>query len=154
MSIAVIENNVVVNLVCYDESNLQSSIEHLESKGYICVVSTVARIGDTWDGTNFITPPPPPPPVDPAEWLIDIGPFFDRFQNKKLSILMSSDATVKAIVTDVQVRKWIDLERNDVAQAMDVLVVKGLIDVTEKTNILTTPVQPHEQLALRKTYFS
>jgi hypothetical protein len=154
MSIAVIENSIVINLVCYDSSNLQSSIEHLESRGYTCVVSDVARIGDTWDGTNFISPPVPEPDPDPATWLIDIGPFFDRFGVKKLPILMSEDLTVKAIVQDVQVRKWVDLQRADVAQAMDILITKSLIDANDKVSILTTPVQDHENLALKKLYFS
>lgn len=154
MSIAVIENNIVVNLVCYDDTNLQSSIEHLESKGFTCVVSSTARIGDTWDGENFISPPPLSPPPLVYEWYIDIGPFFDRFGTKKISILTSNDTVVQAIITDVQIRKWIDLQREDVNQAMDVLVSKNLITGDEKNTILTTPVQLHEQLALKKEYFS
>lgn len=92
--------------------------------------------------------------------LIDIGPFFDRFDHfvpgTKLSILASTDATVQAIVKDVQSRKWITLDRPDVAQAIDVLIAKAIpnVDATLKAHIVGTPVQPEENLALRKLYFS
>lgn len=92
--------------------------------------------------------------IDPAEWLIDIGAFFDRFGASKLPILMSTDTTVKALVQDIQVRKWIDLERADVAQALDILAAKSLLSGAQKTAILTTPVSANENLALRKVYFS
>lgn len=96
---------------------------------------------------------PPLTPADPCEWLIDIGPFFDRFGANKMAILTSADVTVKAVIQDVQIRKWIDLQRTDVAAALDVLVAKGLITGTDKTTILTTPVTVEENRALRKLYF-
>jgi len=63
-----------------------------------------------------------PQASNPTEWLIDIGPFFDRFGAAKMGILMSSNATVKAILSDLQVRKWIDLKRADVADGLDSLI--------------------------------
>lgn len=154
MTIAVIQSNTVINLVCHDENNLQSSIDHLESKGYTCVISSDAKIGDNWDGVNFTTPPPQPVISPVYQWYIDIGPFFDRFGSKKILILTSADPVVKAIVTDVQVRKWVDLQRTDVNDALDVLITKGLIDNQDKQDILNKPVQSNEQLALKKLYFS
>lgn len=90
-------------------------------------------------------------PVD-STWLIDIGPFMDRFSSLKLPILASADATVKAIVTDMLARKWIDLKRADVGAAIDVLIAKGF--TLDKSAIIDTPVTDAENLALRKLYFS
>ena len=101
-------------------------------------------------------PEPPAPAPDPTEWLIDVGPFFDRFGPAKMAVLSSSDATVRALVTDLQVRKWIDLKRADVAQGIDLLISKSIpgLDAARKSAILNDPVQPVENLALRKAYFS
>ena len=109
--------------------------------------------GWTFDGTNF-APPVPPVVVDPCAWLIDIGPFFDRFGATKMAVLTSADAGVKAILSDVQVRKWIDLQRADVATSLAYIGTKvPAVDATLQSAILTTPVAPEENLALRKLYF-
>ena len=93
--------------------------------------------------------------VDPCEWLIDIGPFFDRFGAAKLAVLTSADATVKAILQDIQVRKWIDLKRADVASSLAYVGSKvSSVDATLQAAILTTPVAAADNLALRKLYFS
>ena len=97
----------------------------------------------------------PPAVVDPCEWLIDIGPFFDRFGAAKLAVLTSADATVKAILQDIQVRKWIDLKRADVASSLAYVGTKvPAVDATLQAAILTTPVAAADNLALRKLYFS
>ena len=105
----------------------------------------------------FIDPTPTPSPTlapDPTASYIDIGPFFDRFGTSKLPILMSADPLVKALMSDIQVRKWIDLQRPDVAQALDVLISKSLVTPTLKTAILDTPISSEENMVLRKLYFS
>lgn len=52
--------------------------------------------------------------VDPALWRIDVGSFFDRFGEAKVSILASENPIVKAMITDASVRKYISLvERKD-----------------------------------------
>ena len=57
---------------------------------------------------------PEPTPVDPALWRIDVGSFFDRFGDAKISILASENPIVKAMITDASVRKYIALiERKD-----------------------------------------
>lgn len=107
----------------------------------------------TFDKITF-TPPAPPVVVDPCEWLIDIGPFFDRFGAAKMAVLTSADAGVKAILSDVQVRKWIDLKRADVASSLAYIGSKvPSVDATLQTAILNTPVTVEENLALRKLYF-
>lgn len=90
-----------------------------------------------------------------TEWLIDIGTFFDRFGAAKLAVLSSPDATVKAILSDVYARKWIDLKRADVAQSLAYIGTK-VPSVTPEliSSVLTTPVTEAENFALRKLYFS
>jgi hypothetical protein len=88
--------------------------------------------------------------------LIDVGPFFDRFKASKIAVLASTNGTVRALVQDVMSRKWIDLSRPDVAQAVDILIAlnvdPGIAPL--RTAILNDPVTPAEQWALMKTYFS
>lgn len=117
------------------------------------------QAGWVFDGAEFHAPPPPPEPdplPDPAQWMIDVGPFFDRFGAAKMPLLMSTNATVQALVKDLQVRKWIDLQRADVGQGIDALIALGVPGMTAglKTAILTTPVTAEENFALRKVYFS
>ena len=121
------------------------------------VVADQAYIDAHFPGAELLPEPEPAAPApDPTEWLIDVGPFFDRFGTAKLAVLSSSDAAVRALVTDLQVRKWIDLKRADVAQGIDLLISKSIpgLDAARKSAILTTPVQPVENLALRKDYFA
>ena len=115
-----------------------------------------------WTGLDWVlvtyTAPPvvtPPVVVDPTQWLIDVGPFFDRTGAAKMAILTSTDPTVKAIIADLQVRKWVDLKRTDVAQGLAYIgsVVPALTGAIQ-TAILTTPVSAADNLALRKLYFS
>ena len=98
---------------------------------------------------------PAPAPVNQTEWLIDIGPFFDRFGAAKMAVLTSADAGVKAILADLQVRKWIDLKRADVATGLQYVggAVPAVTPAVQST-ILTTPVADAENLVLRKLYFS
>lgn len=97
----------------------------------------------------------PAPPKTDTTWLIDIGPFFDRFGMVKYNILTSTNPLVRALVTDIQCRKWIDLKRADVPQGIDMLIAAGVSGVTPglKEAILTTPPTSDENLALRKLYF-
>lgn len=102
-------------------------------------------------------PEPPAPPVPPPawEWLIDIGPFYDRFGAAKMAVLTSPDAGLKAILADLNIRKWVDLKRPDVAQALAYVgTVVPAVAPTLQASILETPVSDVENLALRKTYFS
>ena len=91
----------------------------------------------------------------PWEWLIDIGPFFDRFGAAKMAVLTSTDAGVQAIIKDTQVRKWLDLKLHEIASALAYIGTKvpaatqGL-----QQSILNTPVVETENPALKKLYFS
>lgn len=110
--------------------------------------------GWTYNGTTFAPPPPPEPKVDPCEWLIDLGPFYDRFGAAKMAVLTSTDAGVKAIMQDVSIRKWIDLQRADVISALAYIgSVIPTVDATLQEAIVTTPVTTEENRALRRMYF-
>lgn len=99
--------------------------------------------------------PVPFEPSNATEWLIDIGPFFDRFGAAKMAVLTSTDPSVRAILSDLQVRKWIDLQRPDVAQGLQYVgTVVPAVTAPLQAAILTTPVAEAENLALRKLYFS
>ena len=96
-----------------------------------------------------------PEAVNPVEWLIDIGPFFDRFGAAKMAVLTSPDPGVQAILKDTQIRKWLDLKLPEVAQSVVYIGTKVPAVTTElQDTILNTPVAPAENLALRKLYFS
>lgn len=112
--------------------------------------------GETWVLREYVEPPPQPaPPAAPTEWLIDIGPFFDRFGAAKMAVLTSTDTGVKAILADTQVRKWIDLTRQDVAQSVAYIAsVVPALTTELQSAILNTPVSASENLALRRLYFS
>lgn len=109
--------------------------------------------GWMYDGTAF-APPVPPVVIDPCEWLIDLGPFYDRFGAAKMAVLTSADAGVKAIMSEVAIRKWIDLQRADVASSLAYIGSKvPALTGALQTAILTTPVTVDENRALRKLYF-
>lgn len=84
-------------------------------------------------------PPAPPAPC----YRIAVGAFYDRFGANKWPILASTDASVKALVLDTSVRRFIDLQRSDLGGALDLLIAKGF--AIDKTAILNTPCQPGEE---------
>lgn len=149
MRFAIINNGIVENIALAAGPQGANWIELTGSEPQ-------PGIGWTYDGT-FQTPPeivPPAPLPDLAEWFIDIGPFFDRFGAAKMPVLMSTDATVKAILADIQVRKWIDLQRADVITALTYVgSVVPSVTAALQTTILTTPVTAEENKALKKLYF-
>ena len=105
---------------------------------------------------RVVADPPAPEPAPPVwQWYIDIGPFYDRFGAAKMAVLTSTDAGLKAILSDLNIRKWVDLKRVDVAQAL-AYVGSAVPAVTPALQdaILNTPVADIENLALRRLYFS
>ena len=155
MIYAIIFNSEVINLIIADPEN----INHIETGGdyAIAVNGREVGIGWAWDGENFIAPEITEPPAQPKpyQWYIDIGPFFDRFGAAKMAVLTSSDAGVQAIIKDTQVRKWLDLKLPEIASALAYIGTK-VTSVTQELqeSILKTPVAAHDNLALRKLYFS
>ena len=109
------------------------------------------------EGNYELVPPPAPVPEPPKPYatFIDIGPFYDRFGAAKMAVLTSQDPAVRAILADLNIRKWIDLARPDVAQALQhVGSVVTQVTPELQATILNTAIAPEENLALRKLYFS
>jgi len=124
----------------------------IESPNMIAIDSLDASLlGYTYAAGVFTAPAAP---ADPCANLIDLGPFYDRAAGAKMAILTSTDATVKAIIGDLNIRKWVDLTRPDVASALTYIgsVVPALTPAIQAA-MLATPVAAVENLALRKLYF-
>ena len=101
------------------------------------------------------TPEPPAPPAPVWEWYIDVGPFFDRFGAAKMAVLTSADVGVQAVLKDTQVRKWLDLRLPEIEQSVQYIASKVPALTTElQDQIVNTKPEEHENLALRKLYFS
>lgn len=101
------------------------------------------------------TPEPPAPPAPVWEWYIDIGPFFDRFGAAKMPVLTSADVGVQAIIKDTQIRKWLDLNLPEIEQAVQYIASKVPELTAElQDQIVNAKPAEHENLALRKLYFS
>ena len=101
------------------------------------------------------TTDPPAPPAPEWEWYIDIGPFFDRFGAAKMPVLTSADVGVQAIIKDTQVRKWLDLRLPEIEQSVQYIASKvPEFTVQLQEQIVNTKPAEHENLALRKLYFS
>lgn len=86
---------------------------------------------------------------------IDKGPFFDRFGDAKLPVLMSNDATIKAILMDIANRQWINLALPEVTAVVNhIATVVPELTQEIKDAVLDQFVKPEENLALRKLFFS
>lgn len=98
---------------------------------------------------------PPKEPIPVFAFYLDIGPFFDRFGTKKLPVLVAAktDPLVGALIDDIKVRKWVDIQNEQVGQGLDILIQKGLITADDKAIILS-PIQPEENLALRTQFYN
>ena len=83
---------------------------------------------DTHDHTPDAAPDVPnTPAINPDDWRIYVGPFFDRFGAWKLPILASADLLVQAVIKDCTVRKYIHLvdRRAELLQVIGLLQSKG-----------------------------
>ena len=144
MYIAQLTNGIVTSVT--QTNGIQTDASHIEIVSF-----DTSLIGHSYVNGVFT---PPAPPVDLCQWLIDIGPFYDRFGAVKMAVLTSADPAVKAIIQDLNIRKWVDLKRADVAQALTYIgSAVPAVTATLQTAILTTPVAAVENLALRKLYF-
>ena len=144
MKYAIVQGGVVVNIA---EANAPIDTNWIQSDG--------AGVGWSYANGVFSAAPAPTPLPDPCQWLIDKGPFMDRFSTAKLAVLTSTDVTVKAIVQETLARQWIDLKRADVAQSLAYIgSVVASVTPTLQSAILNTPVAAAENLALRKLFFA
>lgn len=131
--------------------------EILDEQGNVTntIVADAALMQARYPAGNYRTLPEPPAPEPEWTWYIDLGPFYDRFGAAKMAVLTTTDAGVKAILADLNIRKWVDLKRADVAQALTYVgSVVPSVDAALQGHILNTPVADLENRALRKLYFS
>jgi len=148
MKYAIIKDEEVSNLVF-------SEVETPDSEWVVC--ADEVELGWGYVGGVFIAPvvpPPPPPPPNTTEWFIDLGPFYDRFGSVKMAILTSQDVGVKAVIADLNIRAWVNLKASAVNDGL--IYIHYIIPelTTELINtILTTPVDPADNLALRRAFF-
>lgn len=162
MKYARIQNNIAVEVIDFDPADrFHPDVAVLFEKVPDDVNQNATRDGQgIW--AAYVAPPyvepvmvPPTPVVAPTECLIDIGPFMDRFGSAKMPVLMSVEPTVKAILADMFARKWIDLKRADVPQAIGAIAAYvPAVTPALKTSILTAPVTSEENRALRTLFFS
>ncbi|MDE1997654.1 MAG: hypothetical protein KGI52_01875 [Burkholderiales bacterium] len=73
---------------------------------------------------------------------VSVGAFFDRFGPLKWAILADPTASVKAVVQDASVRKYIDLDRADLPAGLQVLINAG--HAIDSAAILGAEIQPKE----------
>lgn len=73
---------------------------------------------------------------------ISVGAFFDRFGALKWAILADTTPSVKAVVQDASVRKYIDLDRPDLPDGLQVLIDAG--HAIDSAAILGAEIQPKE----------
>lgn len=143
--------------------------EAVDAPDMVALVSyDTTLLGKRYDRAKgkFVAPEAPGPAPEPAwAWLMDIGPFVDRFGTKRNAVEQSTDPFVVSFRHDVDTRrKWIDLRDQRVAAALYYLagqplpgvgtIAAPILTSTEVATILTTPVALAENLALRKLYFS
>lgn len=83
-----------------------------------------------------------PPQPEPTPRHISVGAFFDRFGALKWAILADIAPSVKAVVQDASVRKYIDLDRADLPAGLQVIIDAG--HAIDSAAILGAEIQPKE----------
>jgi len=73
---------------------------------------------------------------------IAVGSFFDRFGTSKWAILADTAPLVQALVRDCSARRYIDLDRPDLVQALQLLVQAG--HEVDAEAILGGAIRPEE----------
>lgn len=111
----------------------------------------------------------PVAPVDPCTWLVDVGPWKDRFDRlgypglKGIVLALGrTNDTCYAAAGDLLDRKYVDLlnRRTELLDTLGriatVVAAAGFPEFTlaMREAMVDTPALPHENEALRKAFFS
>jgi hypothetical protein len=151
MKFAIIQEGQVANIILAESAWVATN-----AFGAVSIDGLDPQPGPGWlfDGQNF-APPPMPAVQQPPRWndtnldqryhWIDVGPFFDRFGAKALSITGSTDPQVQGLVTLLLPRKYVDLKRADLPAMLDMLVSKGLITSADKSAVLNPQTAEYER---------
>lgn len=98
-----------------------------------------------FDGVKFFTRDTYPESAAPPQEqrIITVGAFFDRFGDQKWAILSSNDPLVAALIQDVSVRRYIDLDDPQLPSGLDMLIEAG-IEINVEA-ILNAPISNQER---------
>ena len=145
MEYALIKNGKVENVIVADPdfiTLIAPEWDHIERIDTPEEIALGVGIGWGWNAQDgFIRPPAPDTVPEPRH--IAVGSFFDRFGAEKYNILASTDPVVQALIKDVSVRKFIDLDRPDLLQGLQLVQSKGF--AIDPQAIVSAPVQPEEK---------
>ncbi len=88
-------------------------------------------------------------------FFVDVGSFFDRFEASMMAVRSTTDPTIKAWISNVNIRKWIYTKHSSIGQALDAMISLGIpgVDEAMKDRIQNIPARWSEQSALIKLYF-
>lgn len=124
------------------ETTAEHAWEITAAGEHTCIaVETAPENGSTYNAATGVFTPPMQPEI-PEIRHISVGAFYDRFGAQKYAILASTDATVKALVADASVRKYIDLDRADLPAGLAMIVAAGY--AIDESAILNSPVLASE----------
>ena len=156
---ALVQSAAVVNVIEADAGFAAAIAPNWQLVELLSPAALAAGVGIGWSWTGVgavpfsppAQPPAPPAPPPPAyQWFIDPGSFRDRFGATKMAVLSSQDATIRALLSDMSGRPWIDLQRADVAQGLAYIgAVIPTVTTQLQAQILTTAPTAFEQLVLR-----
>jgi hypothetical protein len=135
MNYAVVENNVVTNIVVSESALFPNWIQ-----------SDVAQIGWTYDGAVFTPPAPPPEPVLPPN-ITRLAFRYRLTDAEYVGILTAAktDVSVAAWVETFNIVSQVNLNDPRTKSGLDMMVSKGLLTAERETEILTAPVQSDER---------
>lgn len=148
---AIIQNNIVTNIILSDQLWIEQN-----NVNAIDITDLIPQPGPNWNYSNGVfseqvasSTPSKPKWSDanliPQYHWIDVGPFFDRFGAKALTVTGSTDPQVQGLVTLMLPRKYVDLKRADLPMMLDLLVAKGVITTDDKTMVMNPITSEHER---------
>jgi hypothetical protein len=129
MEVAILQNNVVVNIVT------ANSVAAVTALGFTAVNGTGAVIGDTWSGSAFA---PPPAPV--KEWPnpLDFMREFTLAEEGAIRAAGKTDATVDVLLARLSAAPCVIASDDLLVTGMNYLVAQGLLSAERKAQILGT----------------
>ena len=107
------------------------------------IVADDAFVTEHHAGRFELLGPAPADPVVVVPRHNAVGSFFDRFGAAKWSILADTTPLVQALVRDCSARRYIDLDRPDLVQALQLLVQAG--HEVDAEAILGGVIRPEER---------
>lgn len=145
MEYALIKNGKVENVIVADPdfiALIAPELDHIEALDTLHEQGLGVGIGWCWNAQDGFIRPPAPEPV-PEKRHITVGALYDRFGVEKYAVLASTDPVVQALIKDVSARKFIDLDRPDLLQGLQLVQSKGF--AIDPQAIVSAPIQSNER---------